>query len=177
MGNEPKPHRTESDVDGLAAQARRGLAPVPQPDAPERQQRRDSGPPDFQNPARTPNFLVLERALVAIAAEARMYAGTERGERAFERLVFILKKSALRMARAYLEVLLPPESIDPADEDEVADSGFIQLYISIGEYKSDTPVIPWFAEMVLGQARAFLRGEHHSRSRSGEISAPDDSEF
>lgn len=118
-----------------------------------------------QQTLRAPSLADLDEALIDIAAEATVYIGTERGERAFERLAIILKRPALRIARAKLEDLLGQAATDPDDANDVANLGLFKLYQSLGDYKRGARVIPWFATMVRSQAKDFVRKKYHTRAK------------
>lgn len=106
----------------------------------------------------------LEEGLQGIVEDAQKHLDTERGERAFERLVLILFRPALRIARAKLEELIGRDAIAPDDVQDVASLSLIQLYRRLPHYRAGSAVIPWFASLVGDQTRVFVRSKSHRRT-------------
>ena len=91
-----------------------------------------------------------------ILLEAVQHAGTERGRRAFERLVMVLRRSAYRIARVELEDRLSRNRVEFEAIDSVVTMAMHKLYERMDEYEQGTQVIPWFATLVHECARNFL---------------------
>lgn len=106
----------------------------------------------------------LEAGLQRIVEDVQRHVDTERGERAFERLVLILFRPAIRIARAKLEELLGRDAVAPADAQDVASLSLIQLYRRLPHYRAGSAVIPWFASLVGAQTKDFVRSKSHVRT-------------
>lgn len=138
---------------------------------------------DKQKPHETspPDDGRLQRHLHQIVIEVARFAGRERGERTFERLVWILQNPARRIARTSLEGLLGSAPPDDEDVDDVANLAFARLYRSIRDYrpfrmlgsrKVDIPVMHWFHSIVFDEAREFVESKYGSHPRSGREGKP-----
>ena len=121
--------------------------------------------------------MFLSEIVIAVAR----HAGGERGERQFERLVWILQNPARRIARASLERLLGSAPPDDEDLDDVANLAFARLYRSIRDYrpfrmigsrKVHIPVMHWFHSIVFDEAREFVESKYGSHPRSGREGKP-----
>lgn len=106
----------------------------------------------------------LEAGLQGIVEDVQRHLDTERGERAFERLVLILFRPAIRIARAKLEELLGRDEIAPHDAQDVASLSLIHLYRRLPHYRAGSAVIPWFASLVRDQTKAFVRSKSYRRT-------------
>ena len=118
-----------------------------------------------------PSIAEAEAQLGEIAAQAAATAGTERGERDFERLVPIVKRAALRIARLKLEDLLGSNA-ERDDVDDVVALAFITLYRTIHTYTPGEAFVPWFATMVRSRAYDFVRQKYHTRAEFGPEIVP-----
>jgi hypothetical protein len=92
-----------------------------------------------------------------ILYEAMLYAGTERGRMAFERLAMILRRPAQRIARVKLEETLPRNQVGIEAINSVVKMTMYKLYKQLHQYEPGTPVIPWFTALVNECAQDFLR--------------------
>lgn len=116
-----------------------------------------------RNTTRAPTFVELEQELARLATQAAACAQTEQDNPALERLIGILLRPALRIARAKLEDILGRHHVDRDEVDDVASESLIKLSQKIGRYRPGAPVFPWFSTMVRNQARDFVRREYHTR--------------
>ncbi|HEX6370495.1 MAG TPA: hypothetical protein VF006_16350 [Longimicrobium sp.] len=90
-------------------------------------------------------------------SEALLYAGSDRGRLAFERLTAILKRPALRIARVRLEAVLPRDQVGDDLINELVRMSIYRLYVRLSRYEPRMPVIPWFAELVEECAQDLVR--------------------
>jgi RNA polymerase sigma factor (sigma-70 family) len=100
--------------------------------------------------------------VLVVAAQA---VDTRRGVRAYERLVAILTRPAMRIARGKLDDLSHGEANDDEINEIVYDAHF-QLYRMLDRYVPGTPVMPWFATIVRNKAIDFVRRQQHTRARN-----------
>jgi RNA polymerase sigma factor (sigma-70 family) len=107
----------------------------------------------------------LERDLGVLMVQARQHFGTERGTRAYERIVAILTRPGMRVARGKLEDLLSRGEVNSDDVNEIVYSAHFQLYQMLDRYTPGTPVIPWFATIVRNKAIDFVRQQYHTRAK------------
>ena len=107
----------------------------------------------------------LERDLGVLMVQAREHFDTERGMRAYERIVAILTRPGMRLARGKLEDLRSRGEVNSDDVNEIVYSAHFQLYQTLDRYKPGTPVIPWFATIVRNKAIDFVRQQYHTRAK------------
>lgn len=105
----------------------------------------------------------LDRELIPLILEAVLFAGTERGIRAFERLAIILTRPIKRIVRDRLEKYLPREEINQDDIDQIANDVLLRFYVSMPEYRPEYPVIPWVGAMTGRLVIDWIRRERHTR--------------
>jgi RNA polymerase sigma factor (sigma-70 family) len=115
-----------------------------------------------QGKTRPPSFVELEHELTRLATAAAACAEQDNPD--LERLVFILMRPALRIARAKLEDMVGPENVDRDDLDDIAQKSLISLSKAIRLYRQGAAVFPWFSTIVRNRARDFVRREFHTRS-------------
>lgn len=99
----------------------------------------------------------INEALLLILSEALLYAGTERGRLAFERLTHILTRPAWRIARTKLETVLPRDQVRDELIDDLVNVSMQRLYVKLSYYEPRTQVIPWFAGLVEECTRELVR--------------------
>ncbi|HEX6372047.1 MAG TPA: hypothetical protein VF006_24190, partial [Longimicrobium sp.] len=107
----------------------------------------------------------LERDLGVLMVQAQQHFNTERGMRAYERIVAILTRPGMRIARGKLEDLLSRGEVNSDDVNEIVYSAHFQLYQTLDRYQPGTPVIPWFATIVRNKAIDFVRQLYHTRAK------------
>lgn len=118
-----------------------------------------------QGKDRPPTFVELEQELTQLATRAAACAQTEQENPDLERLITILLRPALRIARAKLEDMIGRHNVDRDDLDDIASKSLIKLSQAIRRYTPGAPVFPWFYTIVRNQARDFVRREYHTRSK------------
>lgn len=101
----------------------------------------------------------IDEDLRWLLSEALLYAGTERGRVAFERLTNILMRPAQRIARVKLEAILPRDQVRDELIDELVRESLYRLYVRLSRYEPRMPVIPWFAGLVGECAQDLVRRE------------------
>lgn len=107
----------------------------------------------------------LERDLGVLMVQAQQHFGTARGTRAYERIVAILTRPGMRIARCKLEDLLSRGEVNSDDVNDIVYSAHFQVYQTLDRYKPGTPVIPWFATIVRNKAIDFVRQQYHTRAK------------
>jgi RNA polymerase sigma factor (sigma-70 family) len=112
-----------------------------------------------------PGRAELERDLGVLIGQAREHFDTPRGTHAYERIVTILTRPGMRVARGKLEDLLPRGEVNSDDVNEIVFSAHFQLYQMLDRYQPGTPVIPWFSTIVRNKAIDFVRQRYHTRAQ------------
>lgn len=108
----------------------------------------------------------LDRELIPLILEAVLFAETERGKRAFERLAFILTRPIKRIARARLEMYLAGQAINQDDIDQIANDALFRFYLSLPRYRPENPVIPFVAKMIDRLVIDWIRQVRHTRMQT-----------
>jgi RNA polymerase sigma factor (sigma-70 family) len=112
-----------------------------------------------------PGAVELEHDLSVLVAEAQ-HVGTERGVRAYERLVAVLTRPGMRIARGKLNDLGFHGEANLDDLNEIVYNAHFQLYRMLDRYVPGTPVMPLFATIVRNKAIDFVRQQHHTRAKN-----------
>jgi hypothetical protein len=99
----------------------------------------------------------INEDLCRMLMEALLYAGTERGRLAFERLTKVLTRPAWRIARVKLEAVLPRDQVRDDLINELVSMSIHGLYVQLSRYEPGMPVIPWFAVLVEECAQDLVR--------------------